>query len=109
VEGEYEARQESDRRLTLWGIVAAIGIFLLLVASFRSARLALLSFVTLPMALVGGVLGAHFFGNNTISLGSLVGFLTLLNLFVVPSLYLELGRRRRGRTAAAGSSRGPAT
>jgi hypothetical protein len=32
-------------------------------------------------------------------------FSTLLNLFVVPSLYLQFGRRRRGRTAAAGGPR----
>ena len=37
----------------------AIGIFLLLQASFGSWRLATLSFLTLPMALVGGVLAAY--------------------------------------------------
>ena len=80
VEGEYKERQESDRRLTFWGIIAAIGIFMLLVTSFRSMRLAFLSFFTLPMALVGGVLAAWFFGDSIISLGSLVGFFTILGI-----------------------------
>jgi Cu/Ag efflux pump CusA len=80
VSGEYKERQESDRRLMTWGIVAAIGIFFLLVTSFRSTRLATLSFFTLPMALVGGVLAAYFFGNKIISLGSLVGFFTILGI-----------------------------
>ncbi|MEY2477803.1 MAG: hypothetical protein QOG87_3118 [Actinomycetota bacterium] len=80
VSGEYTERQESDRRLLFYGIIAAIGIFFLLLTSMRSARLAALSFFTLPMALVGGVLAAFMFGNGTISLGSLVGFFTILGI-----------------------------
>ena len=48
-------------------------IFLLLQAAFGSWRLAALMFLTLPMALVGGVLAAYA-GGGVISLGSLVGF-----------------------------------
>jgi Cu/Ag efflux pump CusA len=80
VSGEYEERRESDRRLMLFGSLAAIGIFFLLLTSFGSARLALLSFFTLPMALVGGILAAYFFGSGIISLGSLVGFFTILGI-----------------------------
>jgi Cu/Ag efflux pump CusA len=80
VSGEYQERQEADRRLLLYGSLAAIGIFLLLVTSMKSARLAALSFFTLPMALVGGVLAAFMFGNGVISLGSLVGFFTILGI-----------------------------
>ena len=54
--GEYKERQDAQNDMLLYGIAAAIGIFLLLQASFRSWRLAILSFVTLPMALVGGLL-----------------------------------------------------
>jgi len=77
--GEYEERQDAEQRLLYFGIVAAIGIFLLLHISFSSFRLALLSFLTLPSALVGGVLAA-WFGDGVISLGSLVGFLTVLGI-----------------------------
>ena len=69
VSGEYNERKEADRRLLFYGGLAAIGIFFLLLTSFRSARLALLSFFTLPMALVGGVLAAFVFGDGIISLG----------------------------------------
>jgi len=58
---------------------AALGIFLLLVTSFGVVRLALLSFLTLPSALVGGVLAAYV-GGGVISLGSLIGFLTILGI-----------------------------
>jgi hypothetical protein len=49
------------------------------VDSFGSWRLTILSFLTLPSALVGGVLAAYL-GDGIISLGSLVGFLTILGI-----------------------------
>ncbi len=52
---------------------------MLLQVSFGSWRLATLSFLTLPMALIGGVLAA-FASDGVISLGSLVGFLTVLGI-----------------------------
>jgi Cu/Ag efflux pump CusA len=54
-------------------------IFVLLQQSFNSWRLATLSFLTLPSALVGGVLAAWLAG-GVLSLGSLVGFLTVLGI-----------------------------
>jgi CzcA family heavy metal efflux pump len=77
--GEYKERQDAQKRLLVAGIVAGIGIFLLLQATFRSWRLATLSFLTLPMALVGGAL-AVWLGDGIISLGSLVGFFTVLGI-----------------------------
>ncbi len=78
--GEYKERQEADRSLLFWGLIAAGGIFFILVVSFKSTRLAALSFFTLPMALVGGVLAAYAFSDGVISLGSLVGFFTILGI-----------------------------
>jgi CzcA family heavy metal efflux pump len=77
--GEYTERQEAQRRLLTYGIGAAIAVFLLLQASFGSFRLATLSFLTLPMALVGGVLAAWLAG-GILSLGSLVGFYTVFGI-----------------------------
>jgi CzcA family heavy metal efflux pump len=77
--GEYAERQGAQDRLLLFAIIAVVGIFLLLQASFGSTRLATLSFLTLPFALVGGVLAAWLTG-GVISLGSLVGFFTVLGI-----------------------------
>jgi CzcA family heavy metal efflux pump len=77
--GEYAERQAAQNRLLLFAVGAAVAIFLLLQASFGSWRLATLSFVTLPIALVGGVLAAYI-GGGVVSLGSLVGFLTVLGI-----------------------------
>jgi CzcA family heavy metal efflux pump len=77
--GEYQERQAAQQRLLVFAAGAAIGVFLLLQAAFGSFRLAALSLLTLPMALVGGVLAA-FVGGGVISLGSLVGFFTVLGI-----------------------------
>ena len=77
--GEYAAREESRRRLLTLSAFALIGIFLLLYIDFGSFRLSGLVFATLPFALVGGVLAALVTG-GVLSLGSLVGFVTVLGI-----------------------------
>jgi CzcA family heavy metal efflux pump len=78
--GEYTERQQAQRSLLIAAAVAAVVIFLLLQVSYSSWRLATLSFLTLPVALVGGLLAAYLFGGKVISLGSLVGFLTVFGI-----------------------------
>src|ERR687890_492805 len=66
-------------RIVGFGLAAVIAIFLLFQAVFSSWRLAGLAFLTLPVALVGGVLAALIDG-ATLSLGSLIAFLPLLGI-----------------------------
>jgi Cu/Ag efflux pump CusA len=77
--GEYAERQAAQSRLLESAIIAGALILLLLQASFRTWRLAVLTFLTLPMALVGGVLAA-WAGGGIISLGALVGFFTVFGI-----------------------------
>ena len=77
--GEAVEQQGAQNRLLIFAIAAAIGILLLLQAAFRSTRVALMFFLTLPMALVGGVLAVYLTG-GTMSLGSYVGFLAVFGI-----------------------------
>ena len=77
--GEYAERQAAERNLLTAGAIAVIAIFFLLYTSFENWRLATLTFFTLPWALVGGLLAA-FLSNGILSLGSLVGLLTILGI-----------------------------
>jgi len=77
--GEFKEAQSAQQRLLLFAGVALLGILFLLVTAFNSWRLAILVLLTLPMALVGGVLAAYFTG-GILSLGSLVGFFTVLGI-----------------------------
>jgi CzcA family heavy metal efflux pump len=78
--GEFAERQAAQRNLIIAGSVAVIAIFFLLYTSFQNWRLAILTFTTLPWALVGGLLAAFFVGSGRLSLGSLVGLLTILGI-----------------------------
>ena len=77
--GEYAARQQSRNRLLALAALSLLGIGLLLHADFRSPRLVALVLVSLPFALVGGVIATLLTG-GTLSLGSLVGFVTVLGI-----------------------------
>jgi Cu/Ag efflux pump CusA len=77
--GEYAERQASSSRLMLLGLVAVAAIFLILLADFGSGRVATLVFLTLPFALVGAILAAVLTG-GVLSLGSLVGLVTVIGI-----------------------------
>jgi CzcA family heavy metal efflux pump len=79
LQGEYAELKATQARMFWYTILAAVSIFLLLHLSLGDWRLATMSFLTLPFALVGGIL-ASFAGGGVISLGSLVGFLTVLGI-----------------------------
>ena len=79
VAGESTELAAAQTNLGLFGLAAVVIIFLLLQSVFASVRLAVLTFLTLPMALVGGVLAAKLSGGQ-LSLGSLVGFLTVFGI-----------------------------
>jgi len=77
--GEYLERQTAQHRLLVYAVAALAGILLLLQTAFRSWRLAWLAILTLPMALAGGILATAATG-RMVTLGSLVGLLTVLGI-----------------------------
>ena len=77
--GEFKERQQAQGHIVNYGLAAAIGILVLLQTCIGSFRVAALAFITLPFALVGGVLAAFATG-GLITLGSLVGFLTVFGI-----------------------------
>lgn len=74
-EGEAAARRE----VFLHAGIAAVGIILLLLIAFGDARTVTLILATTPFALVGGVVAVALTG-ATLSIGSLVGFVTLFGI-----------------------------
>jgi Cu/Ag efflux pump CusA len=85
--GTAEAQARSTRDLVVHSIIAGVGIVLLLSLVLRSARNLLLVFVNLPFALVGGVLAVLFSG-GVLSVGSLVGFVTLFGITLRNSIMM---------------------
>jgi Cu/Ag efflux pump CusA len=85
--GESEARAQSQHDLLIYGAMSLIGISLLLFFALKSRRGVLLVMTNLPFALVGGVLGVVMTGAN-LSLGSMVGFVTLFGISLRNSIML---------------------
>lgn len=79
--GEYAARMEAVARLVLFGGLSLVGIFALLYLDFRSVRQALLVMLSVPLAGIGGVFAVAATGGS-VSLGTLVGFVTLFGIAV---------------------------
>ncbi|VVT07538.1 Acriflavin resistance protein [Sphingomonas aurantiaca] len=79
VMGEYASLKESRERLWTTGLLCLIGILLLVWMEFRSTRITALVGLSLPFALVGGVVGVALTG-GVLSLGSLVGFVTVIGI-----------------------------
>ncbi|PWT75365.1 MAG: CusA/CzcA family heavy metal efflux RND transporter, partial [Proteobacteria bacterium] len=85
--GTARAQKQAREDLIVHSVVAGIGIFLLLYIAFNNLRNLVLTFVNLPFALIGGVLAVLVTG-GWLSLGSLVGFVTLFGITLRNSIML---------------------
>ena len=79
--GEYQARQAAVQRLVLLSAGVLVGIFIFLYIDFRSLRLTLLVMLSMPLACTGGV-AAMLLAGGEVSVGSLVGLVTVLGIAV---------------------------
>ncbi len=77
--GTATAQRDAERELLLHSLLAAAVITLLLWLAFEEPRRLLLVMANLPFALVGGVVAVAATGGS-LSLGSLVGFVTLFGI-----------------------------
>ena len=85
--GAAEANAKSRETLILQSLLAGVAVFLMLYIAFGRLRNLLLTFANLPFALIGGVLAVMFTG-GWISLGSLVGFVTLFGITLRNSIMM---------------------
>ena len=77
--GQFESEAEATRRIGLLSLVSISLILLVLYLEFGSFRSAGLVMVNLPLAFIGGV-AAVVLTDRTISVASLVGFITLFGI-----------------------------
>ncbi len=77
--GVAEGQAAAFRQIALNVSIAAIGVFALLVLAFGGGRAAMLILAGAPFALAGGVAAVALSG-GILSLGSLVGFVTLFGI-----------------------------
>ena len=85
--GTAAAQSKSRNELLLYSVIAAAGIILLLFIALKNIRNLLLVLSNLPFAFVGGIIAILLTGGQ-MSLGSMVGFITLFGITVRNSLML---------------------
>jgi CzcA family heavy metal efflux pump len=83
--GAAEAKENAQQELLLHSAIAAVGILSLLTVVFHNWRNLMLVLVNIPFALVGGVLALWVTnllapGEGSLTIGSLVGFVTLFGI-----------------------------
>jgi Cu/Ag efflux pump CusA len=77
--GAAEGQVQAQRELLIHVLTAGLGIVLLLMIAFPNVRSLALILLSLPFALVGGVVAVGVTG-ATLSIGSWVGFVTLFGI-----------------------------
>ncbi len=91
--GAAQEQKQAQTELLLHSLAATAGIILLLAVVFRKASYLLLVLANLPFALVGGVLAIFLVGyfgegQGSLSLGTLVGFVTLFGITMRNSIMM---------------------
>jgi len=85
--GAAVAQAQSKEDLIVHSTLAGIAVLLLLYVALQSLRNMSLVLINLPFSLVGGVI-AVLFTNGVLSIGSLVGFVTLFGITLRNSIML---------------------
>lgn len=85
--GEYAAHREASRQLFSLSLLVLFGILILLRQGLGSWRAAVLVVSNLPMAMIGGIVAVSLTG-NVLSIGSLIGFISLFGISTRNSLLM---------------------
>lgn len=79
LEGQFQAQEEATQRGLILSLVSLTLIALTLYSRYQNVRLVLMIMANIPLALVGAV-AAMWLGHLTLSVASLVGFITLTGI-----------------------------
>lgn len=92
--GQFQSQESATRKILIFASLSILGIAILLIHHFRSYAIAAQVMATVPLAFIGG-LGLLFVTDRTITVASLIGFITLCgiasrNSIMMISHYLHL-------------------
>ena len=104
--GQWENQLRANKTLTFILPIVLVIIFLVLYFTYNSMKEAIVSMITVPFALIGGVYGVYYFGVN-ISVAVAVGFIALFGMAIetvmLMTIYLNLSMKNM--VAAHGNSK----
>jgi Cu(I)/Ag(I) efflux system membrane protein CusA/SilA len=77
--GQFESQQKASRLMMILGSLSILGVFLLLMAHFKSAFISFQIMLNIPLALIGSLF-AILLSDRSISVASMVAFVTLCGI-----------------------------
>jgi Cu/Ag efflux pump CusA len=77
--GQFQSQQQATRLIGMLSLISILLIFGALYGHFGSVRLALQVMASIPLAVIGGVI-AIFMSGGTLSVASLIGFITVAGI-----------------------------
>lgn len=87
--GQWENQIRANRTLTLIMPIVLIIIFMVLYFTYKSLKEALVTMITVPFALIGGVFMVYFYGVN-LSVAVAVGFIALFGVAVETAMLMTI-------------------
>jgi len=87
--GQWENQIRANKTLSLILPIVIILIFLILYFTYNSMKEALITMITVPFALIGGIFMVYFYGIN-LSVAVAVGFIALFGLAVETTMLITI-------------------
>ena len=96
--GQFQAQQTATKRIQWLSLIALVVVFMVLYSCYPSVSIVLQILLSLPVAFIGGIF-ALWLSGETLSVASLVGFISLAGIaarngLLLVSTYLALLRSR---------------
>jgi Cu(I)/Ag(I) efflux system membrane protein CusA/SilA len=87
--GQWENQIRANKTLSLILPIVVLIIFLILYFTYRSMKEALITMITVPFALIGGIFMVYFYGIN-LSVAVAVGFIALFGLAIETAMLITI-------------------
>lgn len=87
--GQWENQIRANKTLSMILPIVVLIIFLILYFTYRSMKEALITMITVPFALIGGIFMVYFYGIN-LSVAVAVGFIALFGLAVETAMLITI-------------------
>jgi len=87
--GQWENQIRANKTLSLIMPIVVMIIFLILYFTYRSMKEAIITMITVPFALIGGVFMVYFYGIN-LSVAVAVGFIALFGLAIETAMLITI-------------------
>lgn len=87
--GQWENQIRANKTLSLILPIVIVIIFLILFFTYRSMKEALITMITVPFALIGGIFMVYFYGIN-LSVAVAVGFIALFGMAIETAMLMTI-------------------